>query len=346
MRGLLPDDVRVLLQEDLTTSLQTSVVLGAQRPVTGGCIHNALAVESSVGPFFVKWSRGRAGAAFGSEAHALDVLRRAALPDGLIAVPEVLASRDAAGVEAGWLVLEYLPPSAPPSDYASRLGEGLARLHARGSELCGELREREATVDVAGPSLTRTGTSAAPPSGGVPHPPSFGWFEENRIGSLDQSNPWMESWASFWRDARLLPQLESAFREGGLESRDREWSDRLLDAVEPALAAVSGAEPALLHGDLWSGNVHAGPDGRPVLVDPATYLGHGEVDLAMARLFGGFDEETFRCYRDFLPGLEGFEAVRLALYQLYYLLVHVRLFGAGYLADTRRAADSVIRSVL
>jgi fructosamine-3-kinase len=66
----------------------------------------------------------------------------------------------------------------------------------------------------------------------------------------------------------------------------------------------------------------------------------------MARLFGGFDEETFRRYRDVLPGPEGFEAIRLALYQLYYLLVHVRLFGASYLADTRRAAESVIRSVL
>jgi len=88
--------------------------------------------------------------------------------------------------------------------------------------------------------------------------------------------------------------------------------------------------------------VHPGPRGRPVLVDPAAYWGHGEVDLAMARLFGGFAGETFRAYEAVRPIAEDFRRIRCPLYQLYYLLVHVRLFGASYLGRTRSAARSVL----
>ena len=165
------------------------------------------------------------------------------------------------------------------------------------------------------------------------------------IGPLEQVNPWTGSWAAFWRDARLHPQIEAAYVEGALRPEDRSWSDPLLETVEPALQPVSREGPDLLHGDLWSGNVHPGPDGRPVLVDPAAYLGHGEVDLAMARLFGGFSSETYRSYRAERPGTPGFEEVRLPLYQLFFLLVHVRLFGSSYLATTRHAARSVLDAV-
>lgn len=74
--------------------------------------------------------------------------------------------------------------------------------------------------------------------------------------------------------------------------------------------------------------------GEPALIDPASYFGHREVDLAMAELFGGFGPAFFRAYREAWPLAEGYDEVRRAIYQLYYLLVHVNIFGAGYLGRT------------
>jgi fructosamine-3-kinase len=102
---------------------------------------------------------------------------------------------------------------------------------------------------------------------------------------------------------------------------------------------------ALLHGDLWNGNVFADPNGRPVLVDPAIYRGHREVDLAMSELFGGFPTGWLQHYHDAAPIALGYEEVRRPLYQLYYLLVHVNLFGAGYVGSTLAAAEEVIAEV-
>ncbi|UCC23823.1 MAG: fructosamine kinase family protein [Gemmatimonadales bacterium] len=346
MRGSFPAEVRIPLEEALASACGTSVVLGEHRSASGGCIHNALVVESSAGTFFVKWNRGPDGAGFTSEGRALQWLRRAADHDRLVSVPDVVVSKDAEGDAPGWLVLEYLPPARPGPGYSRSLGEGLARIHARGSELAYPLGDREATAETRNRSRPTSPAVASPSSGVGRSRKAFGWFEDNRIGTLVQTNPWMDDWTAFWREARLRPNLEAASRSGALGPRARDWTEPLLDAVEPALAPVCDAAPALVHGDLWSGNVHPGPDGRPVLVDPASYLGHGEVDLAMARLFGGFDADTFHSYQAVLPSPDGFEQVRLHLYQLYYLLVHVRLFGSSYLASSRRAAEAVIRTVL
>ena len=112
------------------------------------------------------------------------------------------------------------------------------------------------------------------------------------------------------------------------------------DAVthtETLLTDVEDDGPAVVHGDLWAGNVHAGPDGAPVLVDPATYHGHREVDLAMADLFGGLSARARTAYEAARPLVPGYSR-RRPLYQLYYLLVHLNLFGTGYLGACVRAA--------
>ena len=295
--------------EELESRMGRCPEIRGTRPTSGGCIHHALILDTTAGPFVLKWNRGDAWAAFLAEARGLEALRRGSQAAGLLTVPEVIAVRDAEGAEPGFLVLECLPPSDPGPDYPHRLGAGLAALHGAG---WGD---------------------------------AFGWEEDNRIGSLAQSNPWTSTWADFWRDARLRPQLDAAFREARLTPADREWAAAVLDAVEPALAPVAHTPPALLHGDLWSGNVHPGPGGGPVLVDPAAYLGLGEVDLAMAELFGGFPRETFAAYSEAAPSPPGYADVRRPLYQLYYLLAHVRLFGGGYLSGTRNAARAVLRAV-
>lgn len=305
----LPGSVREEVEAALGRRWGRTVGITGARSSGGGCIHHALSLDTTAGPVFLKWNRGDAGAAFCSEARSLDALGEAVSGEGVLRVPEVLGARDAEAGEAGWLALEFLPPSRPAPGYERRLGQGLAALHARSS---GD---------------------------------AFGWSEDNRIGSLEQANPRTGEWPEFWREARLRPQLDGAFAEGKLTAADRGWAEEVLASVSEALAPVNSIPPALLHGDLWSGNVHAGPDGIPVLLDPATYLGQGEVDLAMMELFGGFHEETFCSYRASLPSPPGYSSTRRPLYQLYYLLVHVRLFGAGYLGGTRAAAHAVLGSL-
>lgn len=105
------------------------------------------------------------------------------------------------------------------------------------------------------------------------------------------------------------------------------------DVVEP---------PSLLHGDLWSGNYLADSEGRAVLIDPATYYGHREADLAMTRLFGGFPPAFYQAYEEVWP-LEPGARERGGIYELYHLLNHLNLFGGGYrsgcIATLRRLVD-------
>lgn len=115
--------------------------------------------------------------------------------------------------------------------------------------------------------------------------------------------------------------------------------ERLLAALDELVGVPE--PPARLHGDLWAGNVHVAADGAPVLIDPAVYGGHREVDLAMMRLFGGFSSRVFAAYEEALP-LAPEHQRRVPLYQLYPLLVHLELFGAGYLGQVRACLARLI----
>lgn len=162
----------------------------------------------------------------------------------------------------------------------------------------------------------------------------WGWERDNWIGSLPQETHPAASWPAFWRDRRLAPQLDLARRARRLPATEAEW-ERLVDRLPELLAAGDHDGPSLLHGDLWSGNALSTSAG-PALIDPAVYRGHREADLAMAALFGGFDRAFFAAYHEAWPLHPGAEE-RRAVYQLYYLLVHVNLFGGGYVLQTAEA---------
>lgn len=169
---------------------------------------------------------------------------------------------------------------------------------------------------------------------------TFGWTRDNWIGSLGQDNTPTESWADFWLHSRLGVQLELGRRAGHVHDR---IFDEVCDRLHEAIGDVS--TPSLLHGDLWSGNVIADSNGDPVLIDPAVYLGHGEVDLAMTDLFGGFDPAFMQAYRAERPIHPAYAEMLRDLYQLYYLLVHVNLFGSSYEAGSLKAAQRVIAAL-
>jgi fructosamine-3-kinase len=220
-------------------------------------------------------------------------------------VPEVIA---VGGGDHGppWLLLEFVEAGRPARDYAERLGHGLAALH-------------------------RSAGSSA-----------WGWERDNFIGPLPQSNASAATWGELWRDERLEPQASMARARGHFGSQDAALLDRVIERTPELLADLDEA-PSLLHGDLWGGNVFADGDGRPVLIDPAVYRGHREVDLAMSELFGGFPSGWPSAYDDAWAIDPGYARFRRALYQLYYLLVHVNLFGASYESGCIRAAKEALR---
>jgi fructosamine-3-kinase len=199
-------------------------------------------------------------------------------------------------VGSRFLALEFLEPARHRSGFDEELGRGLAALHRFGA-------------------------------------PSFGLDHDNFIGRLPQSNAPLAGWCDFYRARRLEPQLRSA-RERGLTDRSLERGfDRLFSRLEKLVGPDE--PPARLHGDLWGGNLHSDERGAPCLIDPAVYGGQREVDLAMMRLFGGFSARTFAAYAEAYPLAAGCEE-RVQLYQLYPLLVHVNLFGGGYVSSLQR----------
>jgi len=103
---------------------------------------------------------------------------------------------------------------------------------------------------------------------------------------------------------------------------------KVVEAVRQSLGDTS-PQPALVHGDLWSGNAAVTLDREPVIFDPATYYGDREVDLAMTELFGGFPAAFYRGYNEVWPLDPGYKK-RKDLYNLYHLLNHFNLFGGGY----------------
>lgn len=154
----------------------------------------------------------------------------------------------------------------------------------------------------------------------------FGLDHSNYIGSLPQSNSPCSTWAEFYWIERLLPQIELASRMKLMSNEMKVGFDRL-ESQLPNIYPIE--QPALIHGDLWSGNYTVSKDGKPCIFDPAVYCGHREMDLAMMKLFGGFDERIFDSYNESFPLEPGWEK-RIDVGQLYPLMVHVNLFGASY----------------
>lgn len=161
----------------------------------------------------------------------------------------------------------------------------------------------------------------------------FGWPADNFIGLGAQANGWMDSWTLFYAERRLRPQLALA-KANGADRKTLEGGEELAEKVA---AFFTGGHPApsLLHGDLWGGNAGQLPDGTPVIFDPACYYGDREADLAMSELFGGFPDSFYAAYREAWPPAAGFE-VRRTLYNLYHVLNHYNIFGAGYLSQAQR----------
>ncbi len=166
----------------------------------------------------------------------------------------------------------------------------------------------------------------------------FGWDEDNFIGFLTQSNNPHKNWAEFFILERLEPQIKLACNQGYfLQESLTKW-DKLWQIIENLFPQEP---PTLLHGDLWSGNWIEDEDGKAWFIDPSVYYGHREMDLAMTRLFGGFSKEFYHVYGTHHPLAPGWEK-RLPIAQLYYILVHVNLFGGHYVQQALTIRNKLV----
>lgn len=223
-----------------------------------------------------------------------------------LAEPKALRVPRAIEVADDYLALEWVEPGRLSAEGAEELGRGLAAIHGAGAPSFGD--------------------------------PGFGeqLGIEARIGSLRLPNEPSEGWCSFYAERRLLPLARIARERGALTGAGVAAVERVCERLEEL--AGPAELPARLHGDLWSGNVHADAEGRPWLIDPAAYGGHREVDLAMLRLFGAPSERVFAAYGEVTPLADGWQE-RVSLWQLLPLLVHAVLFGGSYRSAAEQVAE-------
>jgi fructosamine-3-kinase len=205
-------------------------------------------------------------------------------------IPEVLAVEEEREARPGFLLLGWIETGTPSPRFWQDFGEGLAQLHRH-------------TAD------------------------HFGFAQDNFIGRLPQRNAWETSWTIFFRDHRLEPQVQRARQDGRWQPG---WNSLLKNLYRRLDDLLPDAPPAsILHGDLWSGNFLVAALGNAALFDPAAYYGHQEADLAMTKLFGGFDTAFYEAYQATWPLKPGFDE-RRDLYNLYHLINHLNHFGAVY----------------
>jgi len=153
----------------------------------------------------------------------------------------------------------------------------------------------------------------------------FGLTHHNYIGSLAQYNHKEQSASEFYINQRLIPQLKLASQNG--------FTFKNLETIFKNISEEIPKEPSsLIHGDLWNGNYLISYHGEPCLIDPAISYGSREMDVAMMHLFGGFSDEIYNTYHEIFPLTNNWKE-RISLWQLYYLLVHLNLFGVGYFSQ-------------
>lgn len=211
---------------------------------------------------------------------------------GCLRVPQPITSGLTQEGQFAFLVLQWIEPGRERPGSSEAFGRNLARLH------------QQATA------------------------PQFGFSADNYIGSTVQRNGWQQDWCEFWRQSRLGDQFRLARENGYADAEFNRLADQVMDATE-SIVGEPDEPPTLIHGDLWSGNYLYDTQGQAVLIDPAAYYGRREAELAMTRLFGGFDSHFYQAYHEVWPLAPG-AAERIDFYQLYHVLNHLNLFGGSY----------------
>ena len=274
---------------------------------SGGCIHRVLRVElAGRRRLAAKVNRAATLAMFEEEALGLNAL--AATKTVIVPQPLAHITHDLSAV----LLMTFIDaPDRPPAERMwRRFGEDLAALHS------------------------------APLAEELAH--GYGFIIDNHLGTTPQPNGWCDDWVRFNAERRLGHQLRLARERGVLSTADARTIESAIQRLDRILPRQP--HPSLLHGDLWLGNAlpASAPDAATcAVIDPAPYVGEALADIAMMRLFGGFSEACFSEWSNQMSIDLGDDDVqrRIAAYQLYHLLNHVNIFGAGYVGQAMALAQ-------
>lgn len=169
---------------------------------------------------------------------------------------------------------------------------------------------------------------------------AFGRQDSRSTGSLGLPNKSCSTWSEFYATQRLIPLMTIAADRNALPLGALEKIEQLAARLDEFVPADT--RPSRLHGDLWAGNRLIDFKGYSWVIDPASHGGHREFDLAMMRLFGGFDDRCHAAYQEAWPMDAGWQD-RLPLHQLAPLIVHAIKFGAAYLQATQDALDHFLQ---
>lgn len=284
------------LDEAISSNFGNHIHIINKRPVYGGDINQSYQLSLSDNlSIFMKCNNLTNLPFFQAEIIGLDALRKT----NTIGVPKTFGIGIDKSQGTSFLLMEYLQTAPNSSNYWEVFGRELAALHRADCSNFSDL--------------------------------PFGFTSDNYIGASPQINTPKETWISFFRDCRLLPQIKMA--QPYFDSKMRKQCVKLLDHLDSYLTEPEF--PSLIHGDLWSGNVVCGPDGKAWIVDPAVYVGHFEAELAMTELFGGYPHSFYKAYHE-ANKIDNAYRDRKDLYNLYHLLNHLNLFGGGYRGSVQR----------
>ena len=213
-------------------------------------------------------------------------------------IPKPIAVQS--GSRPTFFLLEYIESSTEDENFAERLARSLAELHLMSQD-------------------------------------HYGLDHDNYIGSTPQKNALEKDGIVFFREQRIDFQRQLARQLGLLPVSIDKKLDLICDDLGNFLN-ISGEKPALLHGDLWSGNYFQDSEGKPCVFDPAVYYGLREADLAMTELFGRLPQKLYDVYQEVFPMNPGYEE-RKDLFNLYHLLNHLNIFGSFYLSSVQQIVN-------
>uniref|UniRef100_A0A8C3PN18 protein-ribulosamine 3-kinase n=1 Tax=Calidris pygmaea TaxID=425635 RepID=A0A8C3PN18_9CHAR len=309
------------MEEALKRELGTAVL----RPTGhsgGGCISQGQSYDTDHGRVYVKSnSKAEARRMFEGEMASLETI----LKTQTIKVPKPIKVIDLPGGNT-LFVMEHLEMRGL-NRHSAKLGTQLADLHLHNQQLGEKLKKEESTVGKGQGQME------------VQFVDQFGFHTVTCCGYLPQVNDWQNDWVTFFAKQRIQPQMDMIEKNSGDREARELWAQ--LQLKIPSLFCDVEIVPALLHGDLWGGNV-AEDDSGPIIFDPASFYGHSEYELAIAGMFGGFSSSFYSAYHSKIPKAAGFEK-RLKLYQLFHYMNHWNHFGTGYRGSSLNIMRNLVK---
>lgn len=285
------------IAKQLSAHFNQSIEIQNQTQVFGGDINQTFHLKTNIGNFFLKLNNGSLNDMFEKEFDGLQLLHQTKTIK--ISEPFLYGAYFENVIHANeevseknkkiFLLTEYIQKCNQSKNFWQTFAQQLAAMHKHSQA-------------------------------------QFGLSTNNYIGSLQQENNLCERWSEFYGNMRIMPLIKKTFDQTKLNKTEVQLAEQLCNRFADIFPAE---KPALIHGDLWSGNFMCDNKGEPVIYDPAVYYGNREMDIAMSLLFGGFDKSFYNYYNETFPLQPNWEE-RVQLCQLYPLLVHLILFGGSY----------------